>query len=125
MCGICGVYNYSEYEPAGGRVLRGMLESIRHRGPDDEGVYIDRNLALGMRRLSIIDLDGGKQPILNEDGSVVLVFNGEIYNYRELTEQLRQRGHTFTTASDTEVIVHLYEEYGDACVHHLRGMFAF
>lgn len=102
-----------------------MLDVIRHRGPDDEGIFLDRNLGIGMRRLSIIDLAGGKQPIANEDGSVVVVFNGEIYNYVELRNRLRSRGHRFTTASDTEVIVHLYEEYGDECVTHLRGMFAF
>jgi asparagine synthase (glutamine-hydrolysing) len=102
-----------------------MLWSIRHRGPDDEGTFVEGAVALGMRRLSIIDLAGGKQPITNEDGSVVVVFNGEIYNYRELTERLRRQGHTFATASDTEVIVHLYEELGDDAVQELRGMFTF
>jgi asparagine synthase (glutamine-hydrolysing) len=102
-----------------------MLQSIQHRGPDDDGVYIDTDLAIGMRRLSIIDLEGGKQPIHNEDGSVTVVFNGEIYNYRELTRHLQERGHVFTTHSDSEVLVHLYEEYGSECVHRLRGMFAF
>jgi asparagine synthase (glutamine-hydrolysing) len=125
MCGICGVYQYGSGEPVSEHLLYEMLHIIRHRGPDDDGVYLDKNLALGMRRLSIIDLASGKQPICNEDGSVVVVFNGEIYNYRELTEELRQRGHTFATASDTEVIVHLYEEFGEDCVHKLRGMFAF
>ncbi len=125
MCGICGVYEYKHQRPVDRQTLGDMLQVIRHRGPDDEGVYLDKDLALGMRRLSIIDLAGGKQPICNEDGSVVVVFNGEIYNYRELTEQLRQRGHAFATACDTEVIVHLYEDFGEDCVHHLRGMFAF
>lgn len=125
MCGICGVYNYSSGEPVEQERLRSMLAVIRHRGPDGEGVYIDKEVALGMRRLSIIDLAGGMQPIFNEDGTVVVVFNGEIYNYRELREQLRRRGHVFRTASDTEVIVHLYEEFGENCVHELRGMFAF
>ena len=125
MCGICGVYLYSGPEPISGHVLGNMLSSIRHRGPDDEGTYVESDVALGMRRLSIIDLAGGKQPIHNEDGSVVVVFNGEIYNYRELTRQLQQRGHQFTTASDTEVIVHLYEEAGEECVQQLRGMFSF
>ncbi len=125
MCGICGIYGYGADTIASERTLRNMLQVIRHRGPDDDGVYSNGPLALGMRRLSIIDLSGGKQPITNEDGSVVVVFNGEIYNYRELAAQLRQRGHTLATASDTEVIVHLYEDYGERCVEHLRGMFAF
>jgi asparagine synthase (glutamine-hydrolysing) len=125
VCGICGTYQFGSGEPADDGVIGQMLAAIEHRGPDDEGVYRAGEVTLGMRRLSIIDLAGGHQPISNEDGSVVLVFNGEIYNYRELTEQLRQRGHTFATASDTEVVVHLYEEYGDDCVQHLRGMFAF
>jgi asparagine synthetase B (glutamine-hydrolysing) len=85
MCGICGVYQYSSGESASEQLLRDMLAVIRHRGPDDEGMYSDHNLALGMRRLSIIELDGGKQPTFNEDGRVVVVFNGEVYNYRELT----------------------------------------
>ena len=101
MCGICGVYQYGSGKSVSERLLRDMLAVIRHRGPDDEGIHIDKDLALGMRRLSIIDLAGGKQPICNEEGSVVIVFNGEIYNYRDLTEQLRRRGHAFTTASDT------------------------
>jgi asparagine synthase (glutamine-hydrolysing) len=102
-----------------------MMSSILHRGPDDERSYVKDGIGLGMRRLSIIDLDGGKQPIANEDGSIVTVFNGEIYNYRELRSELKGLGHKFASASDTEVIVHLYEEFGDACVEKLRGMFAF
>jgi asparagine synthase (glutamine-hydrolysing) len=102
-----------------------MLDVMQHRGPDDEGTHIDHDLAIGMRRLSIIDLGGGKQPISNEDGSIIVIFNGEIYNYRTLRTQLHQRGHTFKTSSDTEIIVHLYEDLGDACVHELRGMFSF
>jgi asparagine synthase (glutamine-hydrolysing) len=125
MCGICGIYDYGRGELPDESVLRSMLAALRHRGPDDEGVYLDGGLALGMRRLSIIDLEGGKQPIANEDGTVVVVCNGEIYNYRELAQDLVERGHHFATASDTEVIVHLYEERGDACVHDLRGMFGF
>jgi asparagine synthase (glutamine-hydrolysing) len=101
-----------------------MAASIAHRGPDGEGLWIDRQVGLAHRRLSIIDLAGGTQPIANEDDSVQLVFNGEIYNYRELRTDLQQRGHQFRTASDSEVIVHLYEEYGDEFVQHLRGMFA-
>jgi asparagine synthase (glutamine-hydrolysing) len=125
MCGICGVYPYGTGEPVGGRLLGTMLASIRHRGPDDEGMYVDPDVGLGSRRLSIIDLAGGTQPIYNEDRSIVVVFNGEIYNYRELRSMLQRRGHRFATASDTEVIVHLYEDAGDECVHQLRGMFAF
>ncbi len=125
MCGISGIYNYGSHEPADEALLRRMLGLIEHRGPDDEGRYLDQNLAIGMRRLSIIDLDGGKQPIYNEDGNIVIVFNGEIYNYVELRAELQQRGHIFATNSDTEVIVHLYEELGPECVHKLRGMFGF
>ncbi|MBN1966937.1 MAG: asparagine synthetase B, partial [Anaerolineae bacterium] len=102
-----------------------MLGVIAHRGPDDEGLFCDGDLAIGMRRLSIIDLSTGQQPIFNEDGSIVIVFNGEIYNYKELVEHLEARGHVFKTHSDTEVIVHLYEEYGETCVERLRGMFGF
>jgi asparagine synthase (glutamine-hydrolysing) len=102
-----------------------MLNAIRHRGPDDEGIYIAPQVALGHRRLSIIDLSNGHQPLSNEDDTVWIVFNGEIYNYQELREDLIGRGHRFRTKSDTEVIVHLYEEHGAACVEWLRGMFAF
>ena len=123
MCGICGLYEYKTHRPASQRVLSDMLQVIHHRGPDDSGVHIDKDLALGMRRLSIIDLGGGKQPIGNEDGSVVTVFNGEIYNFQSLREELQGRGHSLKTSSDTEVIVHLYEDFGDECVQHLRGMF--
>jgi asparagine synthase (glutamine-hydrolysing) len=125
MCGICGIYEYGEHIPVDRHVLRDMLGVIRHRGPDDSGIYVDEDLAMGMRRLSIIDLSGGKQPISNEDGTIVTVFNGEIYNYQELREKLQSRGHKIATASDTEVIVHLYEDFGEDCVQHLRGMFGF
>jgi asparagine synthase (glutamine-hydrolysing) len=125
MCGISGFYEYKTHEPADHQILADMLEVILHRGPDDFGVHIDRDLAMGMRRLSIIDLSGGKQPISNEDETVCTVFNGEIYNYRELRNQLQSKGHRFATASDTEVIVHLYEDLGEECVQKLRGMFAF
>jgi asparagine synthase (glutamine-hydrolysing) len=125
MCGICGVFEYENHVPVGRHVLEDMLGVIRHRGPDDSGIYLDKDLAFGMRRLSIIDLDGGKQPISNEDGTIVTVFNGEVYNYRELREQLQSHGHKLTTSSDTEVIVHLYEDFGEECVQHLRGMFGF
>ena len=102
-----------------------MCRVIAHRGPDDQGVMVEGEVALGMRRLSIIDLAGGHQPIAGEDGKVTVVFNGEIYNYRELQNDLEARGHRFQTHSDTEAIVHAYEEYGAACVDHFRGMFAF
>src|SRR3989440_7838629 len=125
MCGICGFHEYKTHDRADRHVLGDMLNVIHHRGPDDSGVYFDKDVALGMRRLSIIDLSGGKQPISNEDGTVVTVFNGEIYNYRSLREQLEGGGHILATASDTEVIVHLYEEFGEQCVQHLRGMFGF
>jgi asparagine synthase (glutamine-hydrolysing) len=122
MCGICGIY-----DPAGGQPdhVQAMLNTIIHRGPDDEGQYMQGPIGLGSRRLSIIDVPGGSQPISNEDGSIWIVFNGEIYNYPELRQQLVSAGHNFATHSDTEVIVHLYEEYGDQCVDHLSGMFAF
>ena len=125
MCGICGFHEYKTHDRADRHVLGDMLNVIHHRGPDDSGVYFDKDVALGMRRLSIIDLSGGKQPISNEDGTIVTVFNGEIYNFQELREQLRSRGHALRTASDTEVIVHLYEDFGEDCVQHLRGMFGF
>src|SRR5688500_19121665 len=125
MCGICGVYEYGSGEPVQGELLYPMLQSIFHRGPDEEGVYFDGDLAMGMRRLSIIDLSGGQQPMYNEDGSLAIVFNGEIYNFRELERDLIQRGHIFKTACDTEVIVHLYEEVGEDCVRKLRGMLCF
>lgn len=122
MCGICG-----KYSPAGVRVeeIQPMLEAIAHRGPDDEGVYIDGCIGLGNRRLSIIDLPGGRQPICNENETIWIVYNGEIYNYRQLRRDLEGKGHSFRTNSDTEVIVHLYEEMGERCVERLRGMFAF
>ncbi len=125
MCGICGFYEYKSRQPASREVLAEMLRVLHHRGPDDSGVHFDKDLAMGMRRLSIIDLNGGKQPISNEDGTIITVFNGEIYNYRELRDDLESRGHTLATESDTEVIVHLYEDYGEGCPHYLRGMFGF
>src|SRR5947207_4833501 len=125
MCGICGFYEYQSHRPANQEVLGDMLHVLHHRGPDDSGAHFDNDLALGMRRLSIIDLSGGKQPISNEDETIVTVFNGEIYNYRELRDDLETRGHRLATESDTEVIVHLYEDYGESCPNYLRGMFAF
>jgi len=125
MCGISGFYQYNSNDNVDEQIMHNMIKTIHHRGPDDEGLYFDQGLAMGMRWLSIIDLESGKQPIYNEDKSIVIVFNGEIYNYQELAKQLQQRGHKFVTNSDTEVIVHLYEEMGEDCVHELRGMFAF
>ena len=125
MCGICGFYEYKSQKPASQEALAEMLRVLHHRGPDDSGAHFDKDLALGMRRLSIIDLSGGQQPISNEDGTIVTVFNGEIYNYRELRDELESRGHTLATESDTEVIVHLYEDYGEGCPYYLRGMFGF
>lgn len=123
MCGIAGFYNVREQDPE--RVLGRMLGSIRHRGPDEKGVYLDGGVALGIRRLSIVDLLTGQQPISNEDGSVKAVCNGEIYNYRELSNELLRAGHRFSTRSDVESIVHAYEEYGTRCLDRLRGMFSF
>jgi asparagine synthase (glutamine-hydrolysing) len=124
MCGISGVYEYAGKRAVEPSRAQAMLGTLAHRGPDDEGIHFAEGLALGNRRLSIIDLPSGHQPIANEDGSVVVVCNGEIYNYRELRERLRARGHVFTTQGDAEVIVHLYEELGEDCLHELRGMFA-
>src|SRR5882762_7795457 len=123
MCGIAGFVG-KEGEQVSVEEVRRMTETIVHRGPDDEGIHAQRNVGLGMRRLSIIDLSGGRQPIYNEDRSVAVVFNGEIYNFPELRRELEGRGHQFYTHSDTEVIVHLYEEMGADCVKKLRGMFA-
>jgi asparagine synthase (glutamine-hydrolysing) len=125
MCGIVGIVHRDPSRPVSLGAIRTMCDLIRHRGPDDEGTYVGENAGLGMRRLSIIDLAGGHQPIFNEDESKVIVFNGEIYNYRELREQLLARGHVLRTRSDTESILHLFEDHGDRCVESLRGMFAF
>lgn len=125
MCGIAGYVNPSADHPADERIVDTMCQTILHRGPNDQGVFVDGPVGIGMRRLSIIALSTGHQPICNETGTIWIVFNGEIYNYQDLAKDLARRGHTFKTTSDTEVIVHLYEEYGEACVDHLRGMFAF
>lgn len=122
MCGICGIVT-CEPGPDQGAAVRAMCATIVHRGPDDEGVFSDACAALGMRRLSIIDLDTGRQPMSNESGAIQVVFNGEIYNFQELREDLEKRGHAFRTRSDTEVIPHLYEEYGEDFAHRLNGMF--
>src|SRR6266545_4691592 len=123
MCGICGLVALDGSE-VDATPLAAMSESLRHRGPDSEGSLVDGPVALAARRLSIIDLEGGDQPVGNEDGSVKVVQNGEIYNYRELRAGLERRGHRFSTQSDTEVLVHLYEEHGPTFVRELRGMFA-
>src|SRR5215813_8245400 len=125
MCGIFGFYRIGSQAAADREILRSMGDAVRHRGPDDDGYFVDGPMGLGIRRLSIIDLKTGQQPIHNEDGTLQVVLNGEIYNYRALTQELLKRGHTFYSSSDTEVIVHLYEEFGRDCVHRLRGMFAF
>jgi asparagine synthase (glutamine-hydrolysing) len=125
MCGICGAFNFNPNHSVEPALLERMNDEIAHRGPDDAGTYLSRNVAIGMRRLSIVDVAHGHQPISNEDGTVWIVFNGEIYNHAELAKDLKARGHSYVTRSDTETIVHLYEEYGPDCVKHLRGMFAF
>lgn len=124
MCGIAGIAGNSS-KVVLQEELQVMCDAMVHRGPDDEGFYIDEGVGLAMRRLSIIDIEKGQQPVRNEDKSVWAVLNGEIYNYRELRTDLKKRGHTFYTDGDTETIVHLYEEYGDKCVEKLRGMFSF
>lgn len=124
MCGITGFINDAPIDTKG-TTLKKMTDIIAHRGPDSEGHYIDEHAALGFRRLSIIDLDGGSQPIYNETSTMAITFNGEIYNYQPLREQLIGLGHTFTTKSDTEVILHGYEQWGSAVLNKLRGMFAF
>ena len=126
MCGITGFVRADKGQiPGTADLIDRMCQAIVHRGPDDQGVMIKNGAVLGMRRLSIIDLVGGHQPISGEDGSVTVVFNGEIYNFQELYPLLKSRGHSFQTHSDTEAIVHAYEEFGPACVDYLRGMFAF
>ena len=124
MCGITGVFNYLSRAPVDRGELSAMNDTLRHRGPDDAGVFLRAEIGIAMRRLSIVDVEGGHQPISNEDGSVHVVFNGEIYNHELLRLELLTRGHRFSTRSDTEVIVHLYEEYGTSFVERLDGMFA-
>ncbi|MFA4826239.1 MAG: asparagine synthase (glutamine-hydrolyzing) [Methanoregula sp.] len=119
MCGIVG-FNWSDQS-----ILRSMMDTVKHRGPDESGFYIDNHISLGHQRLKIIDLHSGKQPIHNEDETIQIIFNGEIYNFPQLRNLLEKKGHSFYTNTDTEVIVHLYEEYGTGCVNYLNGMFAF
>ena len=125
MCGICGVVYSDRENKIEQHTLKKMSDVITHRGPDDEGFYINQHVGLAMRRLSIIDLSTGKQPISNEDGQIWVVFNGEIYNHKEIRAELENKGHQFRTKTDTEAIIHAYEEYGDSCVQKLNGMFAF
>ena len=124
MCGICGIFNFNG-APIDKELLGAMTSTMRHRGPDGSGTYVAQGIGLGHRRLSIIDLEGGNQPIGNEDGGLQVVFNGEIYNFVELRKELETHGHVFKTHSDTEVIVHAYEQWGKGCVRRFNGMFAF
>src|SRR5438094_8444881 len=123
MCGICGQFNFALNEPVEPEAIRRMTGTIVHRGPDDEGYFISGPLGLGFRRLSIIDLAGGHQPMSDVEETVWVIFNGEIYNYRELRAELRSKGHEFRTNSDTEVIIHGYKEWGAEVLNHLNGMF--
>jgi len=120
MCGICGIFGQSDKN-----IVQNMVQVIRHRGPDSEGFYEDDKISLGVCRLSIVDIEKGNQPIFNEKHTVCIIFDGEIYNYLDLREKLIEKGHKFSTKSDTEVILHLFEEYGRDCVDYLKGMFAF
>ncbi|MGZ5817729.1 MAG: asparagine synthetase B, partial [Burkholderiaceae bacterium] len=125
MCGIVGIFDMRGERAIDRQLLDRMNETQYHRGPVEGGLHIEPGLGFGHRRLSIIDLSSGQQPLFNEDHSVVVVFNGEIYNFQELMEELLKLGHTFRTHCDTEVIVHAWEQWGDQCVHRFRGMFAF
>jgi len=125
MCGISGIFHFDRARQVDTAVLMTMNGRIAHRGPDDDGCYVSENIGLAMRRLSIIDVQSGHQPISNEEGTIWIVYNGEIYNHEELRAYLKSQGHQYRTRSDTETILHLYEEFGDECVHRLRGMFAF
>src|SRR3989304_4750075 len=124
MCGICGIVD-SAGRPVDGATLRRLSAAIIHRGPDDEGYFEHAGIGLASRRLAIIDVAGGDQPIYNEERSIAIVYNGESYNYPELRAQLDKKGHQFRTNTDTECVVHLYEDHGDDCVQSLRGLFAF
>jgi len=125
MCGICGMYNARSGEPVTQERIERMLHLLSHRGPDESGVYLDGNVGLGVARLSIIDVSGGHQPMSNESGDIWIAFNGEIWNYGPLRKELIEKGHHFRTSSDTETIIHAYEEYGVDCVARLHGMFGF
>ena len=125
MCGIVGILALDPREHVDPERLRRMRDALRHRGPDGEGLHVDGPLGLGHRRLAIVDVEGGHQPMANEDGTAWITFNGEIYNHASLRPGLVARGHVYRTRSDTETILHLYEEEGDRCVERLSGMFAF
>src|SRR3989304_7051721 len=125
MCGIAGILNLNDEVKVSSDLLKRMFSAIKHRGPDEFGSYKDADAGFAHARLSIIDLSGGQQPMSNEDGTVWITFNGEIFNYVELRQELLKKGHTFSTQSDTEVIIHLYEEYGEGCLEQLNGQFAF
>src|SRR5262245_55635068 len=126
MCGICGVFALDDLLPPDARhTVTAMNAAIAHRGPDGDGFFEDGRAVFGHRRLAIIDRAGGAQPMSNEDGTCWIVFNGEIYNHRQLRPLLEAKGHRYRTSSDTETILHAYEEYGPSCVDHLEGMFAF
>ena len=125
MCGFVGFFNNSSDSETNGRIIRDMADKIAHRGPNQDDYFVDDDVSLGFRRLSIIDLEGGSQPIYNEDRTKVLVFNGEIYNYQTLREDLIKKGHDFSTSSDSEVLLHGYEEYGTEFTKKLRGMYAY
>lgn len=125
MCGVSGIFNLSAHLPIDAGVLQTINRIQQHRGPDDEGYFIDDHIGLAHRRLSIIDLSGGHQPVFNENKSVCVVFNGEIYNYQPLVEELTALGHVFATHSDTEVIVHAWEQWGTTCLERFQGMFTF
>ena len=122
---MCGFVGFVDHLPEKAEVIEDMKNAIIHRGPDSDGTYMDDDIALGFRRLSIIDLNAGNQPMYNEDGSLVLMFNGEIYNYQDIRKELVEKGHIFKTQSDTEVLIHAYEEYGYDMMNLLRGMFTF
>ena len=122
MCGICG---FTGRQADQDKILEKMMTRIHHRGPDGGGTYLDEQVAMGFRRLSIIDLDHGSQPMTNETGNLIITFNGEIYNYKEIRKELEAKGHIFANHADTECLVHGYEEYGTDLLSHLRGMFAF
>ena len=123
MCGFVGFTNFIGEKAD--RVLEDMMNKIVHRGPDSSGKFVNEDICLGFRRLSIIDLEGGSQPLYNEDGTMILVFNGEIYNHRELRDELIERGHIFKTRTDSETLLHGFEEYGEELPSRLRGMFSF
>lgn len=124
MCGITGKIYFDYQRPVDSNELKRMTNVIRHRGPDDEGFYIDKNVGLGFRRLSIIDLSSGHQPLSDYTGRFWITFNGEVYNYQNERKELEKKGYVFKTNTDTEVIVNLYAEYKENCLEHLRGMFA-